>query len=179
MEGTDWGALGSDWWLKTAREIGVSEKHAKFAAAKHRGSSNVQAAREAGFGSTPGSIKAEGHRLSRTNKINQLLALAAAEAGGGYDGTLSPTEARQILTSLARGSDPLVRIKAIESLGKIDKDEAAARAIVPVNAKQIEERLFELLPSLKKSLMEEILAEQGIIPASQEDTESVRDHNYP
>jgi hypothetical protein len=171
MEGTfDWGMLGSDWWLRTSREIGVSEKHAKFACSRHRGSSKTQAAREAGFGNTPGAMRAEGYRLSHTNKINQMLALAAAEAGGGYDGTLTVTEGKAILTNLARGSDPAIRIKSIEALQKLEKDEAAARAIVPVSAKQIEERLFELLPSLKKSLMEEILAEQGTIPASQDDT---------
>jgi len=32
-------------------------------------------------------------------------------------------EAKQILSRLARGSDPNVRIKAIESLAKIEKDE--------------------------------------------------------
>jgi hypothetical protein len=101
-------------------------------------------------------MRTEGYRLSRTNKINQLLALAAAEAGGGYDGTLSPTEARQILTSLARGSDPLVRIKAIESLGKLDKDATSARydAIATMTPEQMMERFYELIPSLRGVLEE-------------------------
>ena len=44
-----------------------------------------------------------------------LLALASAEAGGGDDGTVSPGEAIRILSRLARGSDPNVRIKALDS----------------------------------------------------------------
>jgi hypothetical protein len=37
-------------------------------------------------------------------------------------------EARRILSGLARGSDPSIRIRAVESLGKMDEREEAARA---------------------------------------------------
>lgn len=117
----DWGQLPSEWWLETAREIGADIRHAKFAASKHRGASNTQAARESGFGTGGAeSTRSEGYRVSRSNKVTQLLALATAEAGGGYDGTLSRQEARGILTSLARGGDPALKIKAIESLEKME-----------------------------------------------------------
>src|SRR5437588_206939 len=97
--GFDYGELSRDWWVETAKQCGASEKHAKFAAAKHRGATNTDAARSAGFGrGSEASVRSEGYRLARSNKIMQLLALAAAEAGGGYDGTLTRGESNQILT---------------------------------------------------------------------------------
>lgn len=127
-EAFDWGQLSRDWWIATATTIGASEKHARFAAAKFRGATNAAAARSAGFGSgNDASARSEGYRLARSNRIMSLLALAAAEAGGGYDGTLTRSESRQILTGLARGSDPALKIKAIESLNKLDADESAGR----------------------------------------------------
>jgi hypothetical protein len=120
----DWGELASEWWLQTAKEIGADVRHAKFAAAKHRNCSNTEAARLSGFGKGGAeSTRSEGYRVSRSNKVTQLLALAAAEAGGGYDGTLSRQEARSILTAMARGSDPAIRIKSIEMLAKIEQSE--------------------------------------------------------
>lgn len=117
----DWGQLPSDWWLQTAQEIGADERHAKFAAAKFRNCSNTEAARLAGYGTGGAeSTRSEGYRVSRSNKVTQLLALAAAEAGGGYDGTLTQQEARGILTAMARGSDPAIRIKSIEMLSKME-----------------------------------------------------------
>jgi hypothetical protein len=47
-------------------------------------------------------------------------------SGGVGDGAVRTEEARRILSRLARGSDPDVRIKAIESLAKIDREEHAA-----------------------------------------------------
>jgi hypothetical protein len=124
----DYGQLGRDWWLQTAQTIGASERHAKFAAAKHRGETNTSAARGAGFGGgSEASVRSEGYRLARSNKVNQLLALAVAETGSGYDGTVTRQEARQILTTLARGSDPAQRIKAIETILKLDQQEQDAR----------------------------------------------------
>ena len=49
--------------------------------------------------------------------------MAAAESGAGPDGNVTMGEAKQILSRLARGSDPNVRIKAIESLAKIEKEQ--------------------------------------------------------
>jgi hypothetical protein len=123
----DWGELGSDWWVRTAAQIGASEKHAKFAARKHAGATNTDAARSAGFGGgSDGSTRSEGYRLFRSNKINQLLAMATAESGTGYDGTVTKQESKSILSHLARGSDPQVRIKSIELLNKLEREEAAA-----------------------------------------------------
>ena len=123
-----YGQLGRDWWLQTAQTIGANERHAKFAAAKHRGETDTSAATGAGFGGvSDASVRSEGYRLARSNKVNQLLALAVAESGSGYDGTVTRQEARQILTMLARGSDPAQRIKAIEMVLKMDQQEADQR----------------------------------------------------
>ncbi len=120
----DWGQLPAEWWLETSKQIGADERHAKFAAAKFRNCSNTEAARLSGFGTGGAeSTRSEGYRVSRSNKVTQLLALAAAEAGGGYDGTLTKQEARSILTAMARGSDPQVRIKSIELLAKMEQAE--------------------------------------------------------
>jgi hypothetical protein len=125
----DWGSIPYETWMEFARTVGADERHAKFAAAKFRKCTNTQAAREAGFGVGSGtSTRSEGYRVARSNKVNQLLALAAAEAGGGYDGTLTKQESRSILTAMARGSDPQVRIKSIELLNKLEREEAAANA---------------------------------------------------
>jgi len=127
----DWGQLTKDWWLETARTIGATERHAKFSAAKFRGATNTLAAKEAGYSANatnPGSVRSEGYRLFRSNKVTQLLSLAAAEAGGGIDGSVLPQEAKQILSHLARGSDPSVRIKALEALNKMhDREQELIR----------------------------------------------------
>ncbi|HXX50935.1 MAG TPA: hypothetical protein VEI98_06570 [Xanthobacteraceae bacterium] len=126
-EDFDWGELGSDWWLTTSREIGANTKQAMFACAKHRGASNTEAARQSGYGSgSEAAVRAEGYRVFRSNTVQQLLSLAVAEAGGGYGGDITDAEARQILAKLARGSDPQVKIKALESLAKMDAVKAAA-----------------------------------------------------
>jgi hypothetical protein len=139
----DWGQLPYEWWIETGKTVGADIRHLKFAAAKFRKCTNTQAAREAGFGTgNDQSTRSEGYRVARSNKINQLLALAAVEAGGGYDGTLSQQEARSILTAMARGGDPQVRIKSIELLNKLDIQEATA------NAAKAEENLEENLAAL-------------------------------
>src|SRR5262249_43915403 len=89
----DWGSIPYETWKEFAALAGSEERHAKFAAAKFRGCTNTQAAREAGYGAGGGtSTRSEGYRVARSNKVNQILALAAAEAGGGYDGTLTKQE---------------------------------------------------------------------------------------
>jgi hypothetical protein len=133
----DWGQIPYETWMEFARMAGADERHAKFAAAKFRHCTNTEAARQAGFGTANDqSTRSEGYRVSRSNKINQILALAAAEAGGGCDGTLDKREARGILTAMARTSDPNVRIKAIELLNKLEREEAEANVKPEENLEQ-------------------------------------------
>ena len=143
----DWGQLPYEWWIETGKIVGADIRHCKFAAVKLRNGTNTEAARLAGFGGgTEGSTRSEGYRVDRSNKVNQLLALAAAEAGGGYDGTLSKQESRSILTAMARGSDPNVRIKSIELLNKMEREEEAANAKPEENLEENCAALITLVP---------------------------------
>jgi hypothetical protein len=69
--------------------------------------------------------------------------MAKAATGQGPDGNVTMTEAKQILSRLARGSDPNVRIKAIESLAKIERDE-----------RELEARQREELPDIHHEIRE-------------------------
>jgi hypothetical protein len=84
------------------------------------------------------------------------LALAAAEAGGGYDGSLTKPEARHILTAMARGSDPAIRIKSIELLSKMDAQEAAANAAQPEES--LEQTLAAIITAVPESAVGAFLA---------------------
>jgi hypothetical protein len=46
----DYGSIPYETWKEFAATVGADERHLKFAAAKFRGCTNTQAAREAGFG---------------------------------------------------------------------------------------------------------------------------------
>jgi hypothetical protein len=118
----DWGELGEKWWRDAGAQFKASEAQIKFACAKHRCASNAGAAREAGYaGCADNDIaKQSGYKAFRTTSVQNLLAFAAAEAKGGNDGTVYGGEARRILSKLARGSDPTVKIRAIEALQKLD-----------------------------------------------------------
>jgi hypothetical protein len=123
----DWNPLGEAWWRDTARQLGASDKQTKFAAAKHRGCSNTEAARQAGYeASTESGLRTTGYRLARANIIEKLLAFAAGE-GVGSEGNVDRQEARRILSSLARGSDPSVRIRAVEQLARFDEADRQQR----------------------------------------------------
>jgi hypothetical protein len=119
----DWSPLGEQWWTQTAATVGANKKQLMFACAKYRGCSNAQCAKESGYGSTADARKAEGYRVFKSNTVQSLLALAAAEEGGKSKGDITPQEARTILSKLARGSDPAIKIKALESLAKMDAAE--------------------------------------------------------
>jgi hypothetical protein len=152
----DWGELGSGWWLDAAKSIGASERHARFACCKHSGKTNTQSAREAGYGTGgEGSTRSEGYRLFRSNKVSQLLAMAVAESGGGYDGTVTKQESKSILSHLARGSDPSVRIKSIELLSKMERDEVAANAAPEPS---LQDSLFGVINALPESAIGPALA---------------------
>jgi hypothetical protein len=107
-----------DWRKRASHQIQRSKVLWKI---QHR-------SRLAGYGgANEAGARTEGYRLYRSNKVTQLLSLAAAEAGGGIDGCVQPQEAKQILSHLARGSDPSVRIKALEALAKMQEREDDAR----------------------------------------------------
>jgi hypothetical protein len=124
----DWSPLGKDWWLDTAKQLGANLRQAKFSCAKTRGCSNAEAARQAGYGGgNDVNARTTGYRLSRSNMVGRLLALASG-AGSGYDGSVDRDEARRILSNLARGSDPSIRVRAIEQLSKFDEADRVQQA---------------------------------------------------
>ena len=115
---------GRAFWEEFARRQGVwggaDTLAVKFTAAKDRGESNSQAARSAGAGGAP---NAAGYRLSKSNEVARLMAALAAETGSDV-GNVDARRARAILSRLAEGSDPSVRIRAIECLQRMDEREA-------------------------------------------------------
>ena len=116
-----WEPLGEAWWLEAQATCGATDLQVRFACCRHRGMTRTLAARLAGYKGTADSIRQSASDAAKTNAVVNMLALAAAETGSGDDGTLGPAEAKRILSRLARNSDPTVRIKAIESLQKIEQ----------------------------------------------------------
>jgi hypothetical protein len=80
----------------------------------------------AGYAGDSDSVRQAGSRAAKSTAVMNLLAMASAEAGGGDTGVVNGAEAKRILSRLARGSDPSVRIRAIEGLGKLEAAEQAA-----------------------------------------------------
>lgn len=122
---------GRAFWVEAAKTTGATDLQMRFAVCRHRGMTAAGAARLAGYGGSDENIRQTGSKTSRSPTIMNLLALAAAEAGAGDDGVVGTGEAKRILSRLARGSDPNVRIKALNSLNKLEVAErelAASRA---------------------------------------------------
>jgi hypothetical protein len=124
----DWSPLGAEWWAEAQATCGAKDLQTRFACLRHRGMTASGAARSAGYAGDVDSIRQAGSRAAKSTAVLNLLAMAAAETGDGDDGVVSRDEARRILSRLARGSDPNVRIKALESLNKIEVDAERARA---------------------------------------------------
>jgi hypothetical protein len=125
-ESFDWDPLGEAFWMEAAATTGATALQARFACCRHRGMTATGAARLAGYAQEGDGIRQAGSRAAKSTAVMNMLALAVAESGGGDDGTVDAPEARRILSRLARGSDPNVRIKALESLNKMERDERAA-----------------------------------------------------
>jgi hypothetical protein len=148
QESFNWGELGEQWWRDAGAQFKSSEQQIKFACAKHRGASNAGAAREAGYRGDEDSIRQSGYKAFRTTSVQNLLALAAAEAKGGHDGTVDGGEAKRILSKLARGADPNIRIRAIEAMHRMDE-----RSATPTG--------FELDGYSEQRLVREFLTMEG------------------
>jgi hypothetical protein len=123
----DWSPLGEAFWLEAQKTCGASDLQTRFACCRVRGMTAVGSARAAGYTGDNQTLRQAGSRAAQSTAVMNLLALAKVEAAGGDDGTVGVAEARRILSRLARGSDPNVRIKAIEGISKLDRDERANR----------------------------------------------------
>src|SRR6516162_7818216 len=140
-EEIDWEPLGEDWWREAGANCHASEQQIIFALHRHKGMTATGAAKAAQYAGNDDTIRQAGHRASHSTAVVALLSMAKAETGKGPDGNVTMTEAKQILSRLARGSDPNVRIKAIESLAKIERDE-----------RELEARQREELPDAHQQL---------------------------
>jgi hypothetical protein len=119
----DWGELGESWWREAGTACHASYQQIVFALHRHKGMTATASARAAKYAGDDTTIRQAGHRASRSTAVCGLLSMAKAETGKGPDGNVTLVEAKQILSRLARGSDPNVRIKSIETLCKIEREE--------------------------------------------------------
>jgi hypothetical protein len=127
MDDFDWNPMGRDWWMEAAKSVGADERQMKFACAKFQNCSNTEAARRSGYGEGGGeAIRQTAYRVAKTRVVTTLLAIASAECKGGPDGAVDSREAKAILSGLARASDPSVKIRALEALGRLDANEREA-----------------------------------------------------
>jgi len=124
----DWSPLGEAFWTEAASTVGATPLQAKFACCRHRGMTAAGSARASGYSGDKVSIRQAGHRAAKSTAVLNMLSLARAQTGEGPDGVVTGAEAKRILSRLARGSDPNVRIKALESLARMDRDEREASA---------------------------------------------------
>src|SRR5262249_29349801 len=124
----DWSPLGEAFWKEAAGTVGATPLQAKFACCRQRGMTATGSARASGYSGDKVSIRQAGSRAAKSTAVMNMLALARAQTGEGPDGVVGGAEAKRILSRLARGSDPNVRIKALESLARMDRDEREASA---------------------------------------------------
>src|SRR5262249_16849791 len=125
----NWAPLGRSFWARAALETGPTPLQCRFAVAKTRGRNHSAAAREAGVARAAKSI---GHALSVNPKVVAMLAMAATAGrvrpskleDARPNGELTGTEAKSILTDIARASDPVLKIRAVEALQKIIDQES-------------------------------------------------------
>jgi hypothetical protein len=128
-DGFNWGNHPREWWLECARKAGIrkNSQAVKFCAAKARGVSNTQAAREMGIKNQP---NAAGYRLARANEVQRLYVILQSETGLTV-GDVDEAEAMRILSQLARSSDPSVRLRACEAIARMNERKAEREAEDP------------------------------------------------
>jgi len=124
----DWSPLGEGFWKEAAATVGATPLQAKFACCRQRGMTATGSARASGYSGDKVSIRQAGSRAAKSTAVMNMLSLARAQTGEGPDGVVTGPEAKRILSRLARGSDRNVRIKALESLARMDRDEREASA---------------------------------------------------
>jgi hypothetical protein len=135
----DYSPLGPGFWLEAQKTAGASDLQTRFACCRHRGMTAAGAAKAAGYSGDADSIRQAGSRAAKSTAVMNLLALAQAEQAGGDDGTVKGPEARRILSKLARGSDPSVRIRAVELLAKLEREDREFAAQTATNHDPLEE----------------------------------------
>jgi phage terminase small subunit len=157
----DWGDLGEAWWREAGANCHATEQQIIFALHRHQGMTATGCAKAAGYAGDDASIRQAGHRAAHSTAVMGLLSMAKAETGRGPDGNVTMTEAKQILSRLARGSDPNVRIKAIESLAKIEAGEREYEARQAEQETSLQQEIAEVA-KLSPELAEEYAKAKGM-----------------
>jgi hypothetical protein len=123
-----WTPLGEKFWRDAAASCThkPSEQQLRFAVCKHDDLTASDAAKRAGYVGDAERIRQAGSRANKTTAVQELLSYAFAETGTGDDGVVKNGEAKRILSRIARAGDNNAKIKSLESLAKIERDEAAA-----------------------------------------------------
>jgi hypothetical protein len=123
-----WQPLGERWWRDAAESCThkPSEKQLRFAVGRHDGLTAADSAKRAGYPGGKERIRQAGSRAAKSTAVLELLAYAFAETGTGDDGVVKGGEAKRILSRIARTGDNTARIKSLESLAKLERDERAA-----------------------------------------------------
>jgi hypothetical protein len=160
-EEIDWGELGEEWWREAGTACHASEQQIIFALHRSKGMTATASARAAKYAGDDTTIRQAGHRASHSTAVCGLLSMAKAETGQGPDGVVTTAEAKQILSRLARGSDPNVRIKSLEALAKIQRDEAELEARQQEGPADINAEL-RLLAEISPELAEAYAKHKGV-----------------
>ena len=98
--------------------------------------------------------------MARSNIVSQLLAFASSEADGP-DGTVDRKEGRRILSALARGSDPSIRIRAVEQLAKFDAEDRQTDAAEETTMEDTALELLRTCPEYGPLIVADCVAEQN------------------
>jgi hypothetical protein len=118
----DWSPLGESFWRNAAEACShkPTEQQIRFACLKHSGLNASDAATRSGYEGEEAAIRVAGHRASKSTAVTELLSYARAETGKGDDGIVSGSEARRILSRIARKGNNNERVKALEALAKLE-----------------------------------------------------------
>jgi hypothetical protein len=161
-EQIDWSPLGEDWWREAGANCHATEQQIIFALHRFKGMTMTGSAKAAQYSGDENSIRQSGHRAAHSSAVMGLLSMAKAETGHGPDGNVTMDEAKQILSRLARGSDPNVRIKSIECLAKIEREERELNMRQAETATDIHQEIREIA-KISPELAEAYAKDKGIV----------------
>jgi hypothetical protein len=158
----EWGELGEAWWMEAGAACHATRQQIIFALHRAQGMTATGAARAAKYaGDGTDTIRQAGHRAAHSSAVMGLLSMHKAETGKGPDGNVTMDEAKQILSRLARGSDPNVRIKSIEALAKIEREERELNMRQAENGSDFRTE-YQELAKISPELAEAFAKEKGV-----------------
>jgi hypothetical protein len=127
--GFDWSPLGEQFWINAGRDAkGATPEQIRIACCLHRGMTMKASAAAAGYRGTDDAMKKHGSRAAQTVAVRTMIAIAVGEDGGAkVEDFVDRSEARKILSGLARRGDATTKLRACEQLNKMheqDKERA-------------------------------------------------------